>query len=417
MAQATYPTRATLTTQYFGQELGSLGFVGGYTGGISYFNTRAILFAPAHFSPTTLPNGGTYEQAVTGYTPLYPTALPGNTQYDLRAYTYGYVQDKSFSEYSAPTQVADIKINLIIGVNVSLGILFKKENIITPTTANMSARVRLFDDSGNVVAEWMSSEGTYVTGNGFARAADGTTQYPFGPLHPAVPWPQPLNTYNYLPGGVTLLNVLLAGLPQVPAAGTDDGTFSRYVPLGAYFNDPLFATTICGFEVDCYTSPGTGIGVGVPGYFPNTGILGAPDYQGGWSAEVDFVNWYNNNTAATTWTALPFPITGSAGTVVTNGAHYYPPVNGLLMGESYHIIPGTTATSGISLTEDTALKPELVGHTMASEPPRPLLTTQAHGLLRVLTIRVRLALSSRWTLTGSLTVMCWRSLGATSSAH
>ena len=84
---------------------------------------------------------------------------------------------------AAPGQVADIKINLIIGVNVSLQILFKKENIITPTTANMSARVRLFDDSGNLVAEWMSSEGTYTSpGNGFATAADGRTQYPFGNL-------------------------------------------------------------------------------------------------------------------------------------------------------------------------------------------------------------------------------------------
>jgi hypothetical protein len=33
---------------------------------------------------------------------------------------------------------------------------------------------------------------------------------------------------------------------------------------------------------------------------------------------------------------------------------YYPPVVGLLSGESFHIVPGTTATSGISLTEDLA---------------------------------------------------------------
>jgi hypothetical protein len=357
---------------YFGQELGDLGFVGGYSGGISYYTTRAILFAPNHFSPTTLPNGATYEQAVTGYTPLYPTALPGDAQYDLRAYTYGYIQDKAFSEYSAPTQVADIKINMIIGVNVSLGILFKRENIITPTAENMSARVRLFDDSGNLVAEWMSSEGTYSTVSGFARAADGTSQYPFGPLHPAIPWPKQLNTYNYLPGGVTFLGVLLAGLPQVPAAGTDDGVVSQYAPQGVYFNDPLFATTICGFEVDCYTAPGTSLGVGVPGYFANSGILGAPDYQGGWSAEVDFVPWYLNNTGTQELLSAgfqgqngpqgPFPVTAPFGSY----GQYYPPVSGLLMGESYHIIPGTTATSGISLTEDTALKPELVGHTLAA---------------------------------------------------
>jgi len=174
--------------------------------------------------------------------------------------------------------------------------------------------------------------------------------------------PNPLNTYNYLPGGVTLLHVLMAGIPQVPAAGTDDGVLSAYVPQAVYFNDPLFATTICGFEVDCYTSPGTGVGVGVPGYFPNTGIAGSSDYTGGWTAEVDFVPWYNNNTQATLWSGLPFPFTGPAGIVTQDGAQYYPPVNGLLLGESYHIIPGTTASSGISLTEDRAL--QILGHSM-----------------------------------------------------
>ena len=220
---ALVPYQGNSNDAYFGQELGQLGNVGGYTGGISYFTTRTQLFAPAHWSPTTLLDGGTYEQAVTGYLPLYPSAIPSG-QYDLRGYTYGYIQDKEFSVYAQPSQVADMKINLVIGVNVSLDILFKKESIITPTDANMSARVRLFDDSGNLVAEWMSSEGTYTTGNGFARAADGTDQYPFGPLHPAVPVPKPLNTYNYVPGGITLLHVLMAGIPQVPAQGTDDGT-------------------------------------------------------------------------------------------------------------------------------------------------------------------------------------------------
>jgi hypothetical protein len=36
------------------------------------------------------------------------------------------------------------------------------------------------------------------------------------------------------------------------------------------------------------------------------------------------------------------------------------------MGESYHIIPGTTATSGISLTEDMALSSTFAGHSMAA---------------------------------------------------
>jgi hypothetical protein len=154
----------------------------------------------------------------------------------------------------------------------------------------------------------------------------------------------------------------MAGLPQVPAAGTDDGVLSRFVPQQTYFNDPLLSTTICGFEIDCYTAPGTGLGVGVPGYFSNTGIQAAPDYTGGWTAEVDFVNWYANNT-----NTMELASGGvQAPTQDSTFAQYYPPVNGLLMGESYHIIPGTTATSGISLTEDTALKPELIGHSLAA---------------------------------------------------
>src|SRR5208282_1286097 len=281
-----------------------------------------------------------------------------------------------------------------------LDILFKKEHVITPTAANMSARVRLFDDSGKLVAEWMSSEGTYVppnnqpfsnpnglASNGRAVAADGEDQFPFGPLHPAVPVPEPLNTYNFVPGGVTLLHVLMAGLPQVPAAGTDTGVSAIGVPQQQYMNDPLLAVTSCGFQVNCYETPGQGLGVGVPGYFPNTGILGYPDYQGGWTAEVDFVNLYLNNSASpetgnsfrlppTTCTIGPpptvtvtgcgqFPSEGTPTSPIAFG-QYYAPVPGLLLGESFHIIPGTTATSGISLTEDNALKPQLVGHSMAA---------------------------------------------------
>jgi hypothetical protein len=106
----------------------------------------------------------------------------------------------------------------------------------------------------------------------------------------------------------------------------------------------------CNFAVSC-------IPVGRYPY-PNTGILGASDYQGGWTAEVDFVNWYVNNTIATYTPAGGSP---------QYGGQYYPPVPGLLMGESYHIIPGTTAKSGISLTEDAALSPPptFLGHSMA----------------------------------------------------
>ena len=370
---------------FFGQELKRSGFIGGYGDGRFVFMKGKNLLAKTFFVRPIQQE---------------PTALPGG-QYDLRAFTYGYVQDKEYSVFVEQSQVADNKINLIIGVNVTLDILFKKEHIITPTSDNMSARVRLFDDSGNLVAEWMSSEGTYSTKNGFARAADGTTQYPFGPTHPNVPFPLPLNSYNFLPGGTTELHVLMAGLPQVPPDGQEAPDLK---PKGTYFGDPLLtvARSQCGFELNCYKNPG--VNWNAPGFYPNSGILGAPDYQGGWTAEVDFVNWYANNTGpdcfegigATTNTCTPNTVpnivslvpssyvppntflppkvvvnTGTAmspfTSVLQQTPNYYPPVAGLLMGESYHLVPGTTATSGISLTEDMALtSPPGVGHSMAA---------------------------------------------------
>jgi len=101
---------------------------------------------------------------------LYPTAFDSG-QYSFLGWTYGYIQNKDYTVYANKGQIADMKINLLIGVNVTLDILFKKEKLISGTEANMSARVRLFDDSGRLVAQWMSSEGVYVTGTGRASAA------------------------------------------------------------------------------------------------------------------------------------------------------------------------------------------------------------------------------------------------------
>jgi len=297
-------------------------------------------------------------------TPILTWPLHFNQgQYNLAAYTYGYIQDKDFSAYAQNGQVADMKINLIIGVNVTLDILFKKESIITPTAENMSARVRLFNDQGQLVATWMSSEGVYVDKPGHAIAANGVLPaaggldvvgtgafplYPFG-NNGGSPFTSPssnLNGYNYLPSGTTLLHVLMAGLPQQVPLGSNI--------VGVYFSDPI-ATNACDFELDCYPAA-------YGAYpFPYTGIAGAPDYTGGWTAETDFVPWYSANAATPELASNSFQTATTAGSF----AQYYPPVNGLLMGESYHIIPGTTAPSGISWTEDMALSSSFVGHTMA----------------------------------------------------
>jgi len=262
-------------------------------------------------------------------------------QYSFQGWTYGYIQDKDFSVYATKGQIADIKVNLMIGVNVSIDVLFKKEHLLFPTLYNMSARVRVFDDSGNLVGEWMSAEGVYLAADASGRVT--ATGADFTPAHPATTSP-----ITYLPAGVSQLHVLIAGLPL-------DDEFWGY-------GDPIFTGPGSDFELDTWpfsywsTAP-----MPING-FPNEGILGQPDYTGtGWTVEVDFVNWYYASPLTLGTANAPVildPFTGAA-------TNFYPVVPGLLMGESYHIIPGTLATSGISFTEDGALNSAFLGHSMA----------------------------------------------------
>jgi len=275
-------------------------------------------------------------------------------QYSFQGWTYGYIQDKDFTVYANKGQIADIKINLLIGVNVTVDILFKKEHILSTTPYNMSARVRVFDDSGNLVGEWMSAEGVYLSGtplfNEVATAADFTLAHP---VYPGYGWPLAGDhALNYVPAGVSQLHVLIAGLPM------GDEVWG--------YGDPVFTGPGSDFELDTWpfsywsTTPMPLNG------FPNEGILGQPDYTGtGWTVEVDFVNWYYGITFQGPGSPIilnpPPPLGGG---VVTPNL-YYPAVPGLLMGESYHIIPGTLAKSGISFTEDGALSSLFLGHSLA----------------------------------------------------
>jgi hypothetical protein len=255
-----------------------------------------------------------------------PTAFPAG-QYDLRAWTYGYVQSSYSSVYVQPGQVANVRINLIIGVTFSVDIVFKQEQLITSLPADASARVRFFDEQGRLAAEWMSSEGVYSAGPATVKAADGTNGAAFGAGDSSGP---DATSTNYVPADTSTLHIKTAGLPLVSPTG------SKLTHL--YYGDSVFRIPNqlyrkrggFNFQVDEMAYP----------YFLNAGILGSPYYLGGWSVEVDMVNWH------------------------TSSSVYYPPPDGLLLGESFHNIPGTTATSGVSYTEDAAVSKTFVGHSM-----------------------------------------------------
>ncbi len=156
-----------------------------------------------------------------------PTAFDSGT-YKFLGWTYGYIQDKDYVVTANKGQIADMKINLIIGVNVTLDILFKKEGIISPTQYNMSARVRVFDDYGNLVGTWMSSQGVYtsaITGQTLATAASDTATFPWD------------GGYNYLPAGINQLHVDLAGLPYAPTVANLGGA-SSVTTWSQYYRPP-----------------------------------------------------------------------------------------------------------------------------------------------------------------------------------
>ena len=72
------------------------------------------------------------------------------------------------------------------------------------------------------------------------------------------------------------------------------------------------------------------------------------------------------------------------------------------MGESYHLIPGTTATSGISLTEDLATDTACAVQVLCQATRwQRIISVHTHrkvsGRSQVLTYRVKQAQSSRLT--------------------
>jgi hypothetical protein len=309
----------------------------------------------SHLGPYTLwgGDGSTDYGGETSYTDIFLTSATADFtdlstafesgQYSFRAFTYGYVQKKAFTIYALKGQMADIKVNLVVGVNITLNIPFKTEGILTPTPYDMSARVRVFDDSGLLVGEWMSSQGVYFNIFQYMNTGQAIATGKVLAQYPSLDFGSGLGLFNFIPGGTTQLNVTIAGLSN---------TYG-------YFGDPVFDSG--GFEGGDYAA------------LQNIGIDGSPNYQGGYSVEVDFVPWYYDvltipgvfaEAAApqTQWHFEPF--------WWLNVYYYSEPglmpviVPGLLLGESFHTVPGHPQNP-FGWTEVGALSTDFLGHSMA----------------------------------------------------
>ena len=182
--------------------------------------------------------------------------------YALNGWTYGYVQENVqtlgdlgnvFVAVPWLGQIADINLQLIIGVNLTLTVLFKSEKIIEGTPYNMSVRIRIYDDQDRLVAAttlFTSDAGILLRSSDVGFFANGKKI-----------------TNQALPAGTTLL------------------TYKDLAGLFSYV-DPSTATT----RIRTATLFSTDHGIWGSGPF-------AGSYQGSWTVMVDFVNWYRPTQA------------------------------------------------------------------------------------------------------------------------
>ncbi len=182
-----------------------------------------------------------------------PTAY-SNGSYVFKVSTYGYIQPELTEAYGVEgNKTTNLRINLLIGVNLTLNIKFKTESIFAGVPFNMSMRIRVFDDSGNLVAAWLTGSADDVLN--FGQLEAGLSQDPISPNFATSLDPvhrDPLLVW-YVPNGTTDLSITLAGLPSS-------------------YSDPVFQNITTG------------------------GIKGSPIYKGAWTLEVDTVNWYLPST-------------------------------------------------------------------------------------------------------------------------
>jgi hypothetical protein len=295
--------------------------------------------------------------------------LPTGT-YRFYGFTYGYVQHQEFEAYVQEGAYADVQMQLLRGVNLTLNIDFEKEGILTPTDANMSMRVRVFNDQGQLIATAQSKAPDlgffwaipYLSDNprGIARwdgaidiTWDGSdwTYYvdPFavspstGNDVKSVDPSRSADTFlwygNYYGTGDSWQafdsDVNGDGTPDFSYYNFEYYGYTAWIPAGTKqvrvflagvydFNDPLnslYSGVLHGATLDSkYDWQMYGID-GHSSTLPSS-------YAGGYSVEVDTWNEYPNAT----FTA------GSP-----NPTNWYRPVEGLLEGDSFHTVPGSEA--------------------------------------------------------------------------
>ena len=232
-------------------------------------------FGPVFFDG----NHGIIAQPFAEFLALFgtkPTAYT-NGSYTFKVLTYGYFQPRLTTAFgSEGNATTDVRINLLIGANVTLNMKFRSEGIFTSVPFNMSMRIRMFNNIGDLVAAWLTGSADDVLFN--LQLEAGLTQDPTNPsyLRSIDPVHRDPDLVWYVPAGTKDLKVTFAGIPT-------------------YF-DPIFTNA----------TP--------------EGITGAPFYDDAWTVEVDTVNWHR---ADNSYPPVPALLQGESYHILREEAYPY----------------------------------------------------------------------------------------------
>jgi hypothetical protein len=272
--------------------------------------------------------------------------------YSFTAYAYGYVEHDQPSAFAQLGGFADVRINLIKGVNITINIPFKTEGVYTPTIANMSMRVRVFNDQGQLVATASTKKPDVTAYNngqplGIGRGVGNRNSWTYY-VDPFASSPSITNGLTAIDGDTAADTFLWHGtwngitgwqgfdsdpdhdgIPDFSWYNNNRASYTAWIPAGT---DQVRVFIAGIYDIDDPLKGTPPLSTVPNRYFQTSGIDGfsttlAHSYEGGWTVEVDTWNEYPNPT---------FNPDSSA-----RASNWYPPVEGLLEGESFYTIPNS----------------------------------------------------------------------------
>ncbi|MBS7645605.1 MAG: carboxypeptidase-like regulatory domain-containing protein [Candidatus Bathyarchaeia archaeon] len=128
----------------------------------------------------------------------YPTALK-EARWQIRVWTYGYVQERFPEVYTPYGALADTRVDLVEGARLDITMIFKKEGLIDGTPFPLSARIRVYDENDRIAAAdtwYYIPEGVETIRWAIAGFA-GSWQYqnPLRPASTGIAWEAGRNYY------------------------------------------------------------------------------------------------------------------------------------------------------------------------------------------------------------------------------